>query len=268
VNTHSELEHDLEAMVRDAGAILLRHFGKVRNIRRKENASSVVCEGDLAAEASLLKTIRARYPDDSIIAEESGSHRGSSSRHWILDPLDGTSNFVAGLPWFGVQVGLLEDGQAKAAAMYLPVENTLFISVAGQGVRRNGKPVHVTSERSLSNVLCAFGFDPVANPRQSRANINLLMRVSRSVRNTRTTNSLWDFCYALDGQFGGCINLNCRIWDIIPLVLMMPEAGGKITDIAGRPISFDLGETASERVYTVLGASKRLHARLLEALQS
>ncbi len=260
---HSELKRALVHIVRGAGRVLMRHYGKVRQIRQKGHISSVVCEADLASEEYVIKRLQAALPKAGIISEESGWTAGASEFTWVIDPLDGTSNFVAGLPWFGVQAGLLRSGIPVLAAMHLPVEDTLYVSEAGKGVWRNNRRVHVTSESNLKKVLCAFGFDAAAGRLEARHQADLLMRVAAGVRNTRTTNSLVDFCYCIDGRLGGCINLKCMIWDIVPLCLMLPEAGGTLTSVEGKPIELELGPGRFERTYTVLGASRRLHPKLL-----
>ncbi len=262
-----ELREILVDVLRGAGGVLLRYFGKVRQVRQKGHISSVVCEADLASEQYVLKRLRAALPQAGVISEESGWIGGSSEYTWVVDPLDGTSNFVAGLPWFGVQAGLLRAGQPVLAAMYLPVEDTLYISEIGQGVFRNGKRVQVTSETNLKKVLCAFGFDGTAGAAQARRDAALLMRVATGVRNTRATNSLVDFCYCIDGRLGACINLKCMIWDIVPVSLMLPEAGGTLTGLDGSPIKFELGRGHFGKVYTIVGASRKLHSKLLSRVR-
>jgi myo-inositol-1(or 4)-monophosphatase len=258
-----ELKRTLVHVVRGAGRLLLRYLGKVRRVRQKGHISSVVCEADLASEEYVIKRLRTALPEAKVISEESGWIEGTSEFTWVIDPLDGTSNFVAGLPWFGVQAGLLRNGKPVLAAMYLPVEDTLYVSELGGGVQRNGRPVQVTSEPSLKKVLCAFGFDAAAGQAETRRHADLLMRVAGGVRNTRATNSLVDFCYCVDGRLGGCINLKCMVWDIVPVSLMLPEAGGILTDLKGNTLEFDLDRTGFEKTYTVLGASRKLHPRLV-----
>jgi myo-inositol-1(or 4)-monophosphatase len=175
--------------------------------------------------------------------------------------LDGTSNFVAGIPWFGVQIALLRGAEPILGAMYLPLEDTLYFAEAGHGAYRNGKRARVTAEHDLRRVLCAFGFDP-APVQGSRRSVELLFRVAAAVRNTRATNLLVDFCYTVDGRLGGCINLKTRIWDIAPVALILPEAGGKFTHLDGSRIVFDLGAQGINRNYVVLGGSASLHAKL------
>jgi myo-inositol-1(or 4)-monophosphatase len=250
-------------LVREAGAILLKYFGKIRNIRQKDHPSSVVCEADLASEAHITRKIRARFPQDSIIAEESGYSPGSSEFTWVIDPLDGTSNYVAGIPWFGAQLGVLKGSRPVFGAMFLPIEDALYYAEAGKGTYRNRQRLSLGNQADPKQVLCAFGFDATASRAQALRNAKLLTRVASDVRNTRATNSLVDFCYTLDGRFGGCINLNCKIWDIVPISLMLPEAGGVFSDLEGRPIDFKLDEKSVKRSYKVLGAPKALHPKIL-----
>jgi len=256
----------LLACVKGGGKILLDYFGKTTNPRLKESASSVVCDADLASEKVIIEQIQQAFPEHSIVSEESGSTWRPAEYTWIIDPLDGTSNFVAGIPWFGVQIGILRVGSPILAAMYLPVEDALYYAELGRGAWRNGKKIQVTPEPSLAKVLCAFGFDPQPGKR-SRQRVELLFRVAGAVRNTRATNSLVDFCYTADGRLGGCINLQTKIWDIVPIALILPEAGGKFSYLDGKEIVFQLDANTSAREYPVLGAARQLHPKLLEAVK-
>jgi myo-inositol-1(or 4)-monophosphatase len=156
----------------------------------------------------------------------------------------------------------LHNSTPVAAAIYVPTEDELYVAKSGCGVFRNGKRLAVTTERKLINVLCAFGFDPTANPQKSRSNAELLRCLASGVRNIRATNSLIDFCYTLEARLGGFVNLNTKIWDIVPISLMLPEAGGKFTDLNGNKIKFRLNEL--EHGYAVLGGSRALHPQLRE----
>jgi myo-inositol-1(or 4)-monophosphatase len=263
----SEITSILTSIAREAGDILLRFHGKVRRVWQKGHISSVVCEADLAAEKTIVRRLLASFPSYGVLSEESGVVRQGAEMTWVIDPLDGTSNFVAGLPWYGVQFGLLRHGRPLAAVMYLPADNVLYLSEKGAGVERNGERVFVSRETQLKRVLCAFGFDGTASPANNRTQAAMLMRLAAAVRNTRATNSLVDFCYTVDGRFGGCLNMNCKIWDIVPVSLMLPEAGGKLTDLRGEPIVFDLGERRFGRSYRVIGAPVTLHSRLLRRIR-
>lgn len=258
-----QMRRTLQECVLAAGAILLRHFGRTTWVRQKRDPSSVVTDADLASEQWLMKRIHSRFPEHGVIAEETGYRRQASEFTWVIDPLDGTSNFVAGLPWFGVQIAVLQNHVPILAAMFLPVTGTLYSAERGKGVYRDRTRVHVTRESALNNVLCAIGLDAAASGSQNRWQANILHRVSHAVRNVRATNCLLDFCFTIDGRLGGCLNFNTKIWDIAPLCLMLPEAGGKVTDLTGRSIAFRPDVEPFDRDYAVLGANSSLHRRLL-----
>jgi myo-inositol-1(or 4)-monophosphatase len=246
--------------IRGAGEILLKSFGRRVNPRRKPDAS-IVCDADLAAERYILEHLQTHFPGHNLISEERGRTWHGAEYTWVIDPLDGTSNYVAGLPWFGVQMALFHGATPILAGMYLPVEGALYVGQTGRGAARNGRKIQVTQEPNSRNVLCAFGFDPVPAKRE-RASIELLFQVSAAVRNTRTTNCLVDFCYTADGRLGACINLKTKIWDIAPVAVILPEAGGKLTDLSGKPFHFELDAQSAAREYAVLGANPSIHRAL------
>lgn len=256
------LESLLEC-VRHGGRILQEFFGRIRSGRIKESQSSVVTEADLAAEAWIVDRLRRQFPDDGILAEESGYHPGNSGFTWVIDPLDGTSNFVAGLPWFGCQIGLLEGASPVRAAMYLPVGDRLYSATRGQGAFVDGRRLALTDETDLRRTLCAFGFDAAVSEEATRQSTDLLARVARGCRNVRATNSLVDFCYTLEGHLGACVNLNPKIWDILPASVLFPEAGGVLTGLDGRPLAFEPGPDALQRIYPIAAASHALHPQLI-----
>lgn len=264
----SSLKETLLECVLPAGEILLRYFGNSPATRSKGDHSNIVTEADLAAERWIVGHIRARHPDHSIVAEETGYERRDPQFTWVIDPLDGTSNFAAGLPWFGVQVALLHRAQPILAAMFLPVPGTLYLAERDGGVWRDGTRVQVTAERQLQNVLCAVGLDPAGTALELRRQVWLLSQVIQHVRNFRATNCLVDLCATVDGRLGGFINLNTKIWDIAPVALMLPEAGGCLTDLEGQPIAFRLDTEPVDRVYAVVGASVALHPQLLALTQT
>lgn len=248
--------------------MLMGHFGRVTGIRVKENQSSIVTEADLASERFLLEQIRARFPEDGIVAEESGYVPGSTGQTWVVDPLDGTSNFAAGIPWFGVLVTLLRGTEPVLAGGYLPVPGVMYLAEPGGGAWRDGEPVRVAEAADLKEVLCAFGMDASAKPRVMEEQGRMAAALVRRSRNLRATNSLVDFCYTIDGRLGGCVNLSTRIWDIAGAALLVREAGGVVTDIDGGPLALELGKRPQDRVYTIVAGSPGLHSQILRAIQA
>jgi len=122
-----------------SGKILLKYFNKPLEIKQKESQSSIVTEADLESEKIIIGLIRKAYPDHNIIAEEAGFISNNSEFTWIIDPLDGTSNFASGIPWFGVLITLFKQDTPIMAGAYLPVQNTLYFAEAGKGAYRDGK---------------------------------------------------------------------------------------------------------------------------------
>ena len=250
--------------VRRAGALLLQHFGGNITIQRKGTVSDIVTAADLASERLVTDLIRSRHPDHNLLGEECGLQHRDSAFTWVIDPLDGTSNFAAGLPWFGVMIAVLQQETPILAAMHLPVPDVLYTAERGGGAFRNGKPLRLNSERELNDALCAYGLDACGHAATLEKQTRLMGLLVQQARNVRLTNSLQDFAYTLDGQFGACVNQHCMIWDIAPACLLFPEAGGKFTDLQGRDIRLELDPGKYLRSYAVVGANPALHKQVVK----
>ena len=262
-DTRAEMKETLVECVRQAGALVLRHFGKTDRPKRKGNASNIVTAADLASERLIAGFIRRRYPDHNLLGEEEGlQHRGSDIT-WVIDPLDGTSNFAAGLPWFGIMVAVLQQAKPILAAVYLPVTDALYTAEHGNGAFRNGKPLRMNSENELSNTLCAYGLDAGADDEALAKQTRLMGLLVKKARNVRQTNCLLDFTYTLDGHLGAWVNQHCKIWDVAPACLLFPEAGGHITDLQGGDIHLELNPGKYLRNYGVIAANPSLHRQVL-----
>ncbi len=256
----------LKIALKKAGAVLLEHFGNTSKALVKESISSVVTEADLASEKSIIE-ILGNAPDPfNIIAEESGYIDHGSSYTWVVDPLDGTSNFAAGLPWFGVIIALCHDSEPVQAAMYLPVDDQLYFAESGKGARKNGFPIRTTNSRQLDEHLIAYSFDFSHEAGKTDAEMEILSSLSTKVRNIRSTNSLVDFCYTADGRLGAAINQATKIWDIAAPWLIIREAGGIVTDISGADISFNLSQSAINQNYTIVAAGEGIHGQIMSVL--
>lgn len=254
----------LAECARLGGEILLRHYGKVQRVEIKENQSSVVTEADLASEHVIVERITRSFPDHNLIAEEAGRVDRGSEWTWVIDPLDGTSNFAVGLPWFGVMIAVAYQDRPRQAVMFLPLENRMYVAAEGGGASCNGQPVKVTSQSDLSRVLCACGLDASSDPRAIERQASFLGRLVQAARNIRATNSLIDFAYTVDGRLGAAINHNMKIWDIAAPWLILREAGAVVTDLAGRELQFNLGPGCASQGYAVAGANPRLLRQILE----
>lgn len=258
----------LQTALKKGGEVLMDHFGRTSQATVKESISSVVTEADLAAERAILKVLDGAPEAFNIITEESGYIEKHSEFTWVVDPLDGTSNFAAGLPWFGVIIALFKEDTPILGGMYLPVDQQFYLAEAGGGATRNGVAISVTPSEDLSEHLVVYSFDFNEDQAKTQAEMEVMARLSRNVRNIRATNSLVDYCYVADGRLGAALNQATKIWDIASAWLLIQEGGGKVTDIRGQEIKFDLSAQAVNDNYTIIASGRGLHQALLKTIHS
>jgi myo-inositol-1(or 4)-monophosphatase len=200
------------------------------------------------------------------LGEETGFQNRNSEFTWVIDPLDGTSNFGAGLPWFGVIICVLKNSIPVVAGCFLPVQNEIYFAEKGKGASRNGERITVSTEKELKNILAAYSLDFSDEPGKTERETKVIGNLVQNIRNLRGTNCLIDFCYTADGKLGACINQTTKIWDIAGPGLIIEEAGGKVTDIQGNPFSFSLTENNYNRNFTIACANKTIHPELIKIL--
>jgi myo-inositol-1(or 4)-monophosphatase len=257
----------LERALKKAGNILLTYYGKQVKARVKESISSVVTIADLAAEKEILEILKNPPGLYNIITEESGYMGHGSEYTWVVDPLDGTSNFAAGLPWFGVIIALFHKDTPILGGMYLPVSEDLYLAEQGKGAWKNGEALKASTSVSMEENLVAYSFDFNDTPGKTESEMDVLAKLSKRVRNIRSTNSLVDFCYVADGRLGAALNQSTKIWDIAVPWLLIREAGGAVSDIHGKEIRFDISASAVDQNYTIAASGKGLHRDIIKAIE-
>lgn len=228
-------------LVNQAGSALRLAFHQPREIRFKSDIN-LVTSADEAAEKTLVEGILGPFPSDSVLAEEGSSVAGTSAFRWIIDPLDGTTNFAQGIPHFGVSVALEEAGRLIAGWVLDPMRQELFTAFAGQGARLNGSAIRVGSGDALSQCVCVSGF-----PYDRRERLEILMgRVQRALRYTRGFRrygaASLDLAYVAAGRFDLYWEDGLSPWDLAAGVLLVREAGGHVCDLNGDPFDLDRGE--------------------------
>ncbi len=252
----------LEMALKKGGEVLMGYHGKSLETSVKESIRSVVTDADLASERAIFEVLSASPQSFSIISEEAGYVDNGSGYTWVVDPLDGTSNFAAGLPWFGVIIALFERNLPVLGGMYLPVENQLYFTASGTGAWKNNQAIRCSGSENLSELLVSYSFDFSNDPGKTRSEMKLMEKLSKKVRNIRSTNSLIDLCFTADGRLGAAINQTTKIWDIAAAWLVVREAGGIVTDIEGREIQFDLSRGSFGRNYTIVASAAGVHSQL------
>lgn len=264
MNDHDELLAVAIELAQEAGRSLLARYGAIQAADKKADHSNVVTAADMHSEDIIVQGIRKRFPGHSIIAEETGCDLRDSEFTWVVDPLDGTSNYAAGIPWFGVLISVLRGKLPVAGVMHIPVSGDMYTAGAGSGSFKNGLRISVARDQKLEDVLWAFGIDCGPSDEAAGRKAALLSKILRRVRNFRTTNCLIDAAYTADGRFGGMINHSMRLWDFAAPMLIVEEAGGLYTDITGRRLELDISPDASAREYAVLAGAPSLHHEVVE----
>lgn len=220
-----EIMNAIQEVLAVAGEIQMSWFSRDVFADQKENQSNVVTRVDLECEKAIISIITSNFPGHNILSEESGFIFKGSDHTWIIDPLDGTSNFVAGFPWFGCLVSLLKGSKPTWAGASLPVEKKIYLAEKGKGAFVNGKRLSI-QEKELSNSLVGFSMDKTSNQALKSRALNDFEKLIQTSRNTRATNSLHDFLSLAENKLGLCLSYSNKIWDIAAPSLIIEEAGG------------------------------------------
>lgn len=245
------LKH-METWARESGKILLQYFRTDNlDISEKFNQSDIVTAADKASERHLLDCIANEYPDHSILSEESGIHESTSRYRWVIDPLDGTTNFSAGLPYFSISIGLQCDGVTIAGTVYAPYLNELFQAVKGGGSRLNGQAISPSPKTTLATSVVATGF-PVDKDTNSDNNLQAVSRVLPKVRGLRRLGSAaLDLCYVGAGFLEAYWEINLYPWDVAAGELIATESGASVTRFR------------DDRNISTLASTAAIHSQLL-----
>jgi len=248
------------------GETLMQHFGKIRSVKIKESNRSILTEADLASDRTILAILNDLPEKYNIITEESGFINNHSDYTWVVDPLDGTSNYAAGLPWFGILIALLKGRKPVQSGMYLPMDKQLYFAEKGVGAWKNNEPIHTSKARHLKDVLVGYSFDHSCEPGKTTSEAKLIGKIAGQARNIRSTNSLCDFCFVAEGRLGATINQTTKIWDIAAPSLVVREAGGSVCDINGQELAFTVTAGSFDRNYTIIASGSLLYDELLSVI--
>ena len=223
------------AAAQRAGEVILEGFGSNHNLHFKSSHSDLVTEFDPKAEAAIVRTISAAFPDHQIIAEEGSTGGKHPDYCWYVDPIDGTTNFAHGVPLTCTSIALEERGELVVGVVYAPVLNELYIGVKGQGATRNGQPIHVSSTDKLKLSLLATGFPYNRSTIAFSLNcFEAFLHTSQGVR--RDGCAALDLCNVAMGRFDGFWEYGFAFWDMAAGSVIIREAGGSISLPNGDPL--------------------------------
>lgn len=222
---------------REAGALLLTYASAGFHVEYK-NPINLVTDADRAAEQCVIDHIRRRFPSHRFLAEERGRVEQAPSPYlWIIDPLDGTTNFAHGYPVYGVSIGLEYRGRCILGVIYDPSRDELFTAMDQSGAQLNGQSIHVSTTTALDNSLLVTGFayDIRETPRN---NLDHFCNFALKVQGLRRTGSAaLDLCYVAAGRFDGFWEVRLNPWDMAAGAVIVREAGGRLTDFSGNDLS-------------------------------
>lgn len=229
--------HDLDEiaslateLARSAGGILLEEWSRPQHVGRKSTPTDVVTQADGRSEEFLVEQLRRRRPDDAILAEEGHTDRGTSGVRWVLDPLDGTVNFIYGIPNFAVSIGVEIDDQRTIGVVFNPAGDELFHAIKGHGATLNGRRISATSENDLSQALVATGFAYSSETRARSA--QMLSRVLPATRDIRRIGSAsLDLCAVACGRVDAYYEESVNEWDVAAGDIIAIEAGARVEGI-------------------------------------
>lgn len=256
VDLKKETEFSME-IAREAGILLRTRFLSDIAVSHK-GAVDLVTEMDLASENLIRKRIESVFPADGFLGEEKGGKDWKTGRAWVVDPLDGTTNYAHGIPQFCVSVALCLCGEPIVGTVYRPASDEMFSASKGNGAFMNGQPLHVSNESDLNETLAVTGF-----PYDRRNCIDLLMERLKIILNhvqgvRRFGSAALDLCMVASGRFGIFYETHLNPWDVAAGKLIVDEAGGRVSDFKGNAMPLDAGE--------LLATNGILHSQAVQLL--
>jgi myo-inositol-1(or 4)-monophosphatase len=240
---------------RRAGELMIRQLNQLESLKVTEKSrNEYVTQVDRAAEAAIIEVIRDHYPDHAILAEESGA-AGDHEYQWIIDPLDGTTNYLHGFPVFAVSIAVAQRGELQHGVVYDPLRQEIFSATRGQGALLDGRRIRVSKRQGLEHALIATGFPYRANLRYADPYLDMLRAVMKETAGVRRPGAAaLDLCYVAAGRVDGFWEIGLQKWDIAAGALMIREAGGRISDFRGGDGYLESGNVVAgnPKVYAAL----------------
>jgi myo-inositol-1(or 4)-monophosphatase len=243
---------------REAGRIITRNFNRIDRLTISDKGSNdFVSEVDRNAEAVIINLLREKYPNHAILAEESGK-QGNDDYLWIIDPLDGTTNFLHGFPQFAVSIALKVRGRLEVGVVYDPVSEEMYTACRGEGAQLNDKKIRVSKRKGLNGALLGTGL-PYRDFRFTDNYMGMLKALIKDSAGVRRPGSAaLDFAYVAAGRMDGFWELGLCEWDFAAGALLVREAGGLVTDIGGGERCLETGN--------VIAGNIKVHNAMLKCI--
>ena len=248
---------------RNAGDIIIRYVDRIDTLKiGSKQQNDFVTEVDQLAEQEIIYTLKKAYPDHAILAEESGTHNDQPDANhptWIIDPLDGTTNFLHGFPQFAVSIALKQDNELQLGVVYDPMRQELFTGMRGAGARLNDRRLRINPQTKLEGSLIATGFPYYRYDYLDQYMKILKDVITRTAGVRRPGSAALDLAYTAAGRFDGFWEFNLKPWDIAAGALLIREAGGIVSDFNDRNNFLETGD--------IVCGAPRVHEELLKIIR-
>ncbi|MBV6421490.1 MAG: Inositol-1-monophosphatase [Ignavibacteriaceae bacterium] len=251
--------NDIIQISKEAGELIRNAFGKTHLVEFKTNEQNLVTETDKASEKLITDFIKKKYPSHGILAEEGSELNKNAEYLWVIDPLDGTTNFTHGLPIFAVSIGVQKNGETIYGVVYDVMRDVTYSAEKGSGSFENGKKISVSKNENLGHSVLVTGFpyNIKENPDKAFERFIAFLKEARAVR--RLGSAAIDFCFVASGVFDGFWEVSLHPWDICAGKLIVEEAGGLVTDFDGKEIGI-----YSKRI---LATNKFVHQKIIDVMR-
>lgn len=222
-----DILEDAKKIAESAGEILIENYEKKIKYSTKSTSADIVTEADIKSESFIIKNINEKYPEHAVLSEEKGS-LGDSDYVWVIDPLDGTTNYFHGLPYFGVSIGVMYKGEPVVGVVYAPKLKEMFWAVKDGGAYYNGRKIYANKKSDLSEAIVATGFpyDSLISRENGYSFFDRVVKLSRNIRINGSASL--DICYVACGRLDAYWHIKLCLWDIAAAQLILKEAGGDI----------------------------------------
>ncbi len=241
-----------------AGKVIMKHYGKAGKISFKENKKSLLTKTDLAAEKAILRTIKNKFPGHNIISEESPMQNKNSEYTWIIDPIDGTTNFIQGISGFCVSIAAAKNNEVVLGVVYNPANEEMFFAEKEKNAFLNNHKIRVSGKNKVSEAM--FCFSLPSSAKHAVKSFHQTAKLYPFVRGVRNSGSAAiNLCNVACGRYDAYFPLSINSWDVAAGYLIVKEAGGKVTDINGKEWNIDKKH--------LLATNKKLHNKFLKLLK-
>lgn len=257
----------IEESLQKASQIASSNFGKVAGVVKAGDSNQVLTETDVEIGRLLIGLIQKEFPEHNIIDEEAGVIDKNSEYTWVIDPIDGTSNFAEGTPNYGIMIGLLEESIPIAGGISLPFFHEICVAEKGKGAFCNGEKLTITKETNLLSTLVAYQIDGhQEEPDFTRKECQITAEIVLKVRNLRNSGSCFDAVMVAKGKYGGYLIRTGKIWDMVASNIIIEEAGGLYTDFFGEPMDYNNALDRTSENFSCCASTPVLHKQLQKVI--